>query len=109
MNVPLYIGELAPAKYRGRMIAFNNMIVTFGQLIASAIGVGFAHVKGEGWRATVGIGAFSAITLGIMLFWCPESRRQLVAHGRFEEAERVLTEDLPYFNGNSTSSEDQID
>ena len=50
MVVPLYIGELAPAKYRGRMIAFNNMSVTFGQLIASAIGAGLAEVKREGWR-----------------------------------------------------------
>jgi MFS transporter, SP family, solute carrier family 2 (myo-inositol transporter), member 13 len=33
MIVPLYIGELAPAKYRGRMIAFNNMSVTFGQMV----------------------------------------------------------------------------
>ena len=101
MIVPLYIGELAPAKYRGRMIAFNNMSVTFGQLIASAIGAGFAHVKGEGWRATVGIGAFPAIALAIMLMWCPESPRQLVAHGRYEEAERVLLRIYP------TSTEDQ--
>ena len=53
MIVPLYIGELAPAKYRGRMIAFNNMSVTFGQLVASAIGAGMAQVHGPGWRGTV--------------------------------------------------------
>ncbi|KAI5360262.1 putative major facilitator, sugar transporter, major facilitator superfamily [Septoria linicola] len=45
MIVPLYIGELAPTKYRGRMVAFNNMSVTFGQLIASAIGAGLAEVS----------------------------------------------------------------
>lgn len=72
------------------MIAFNNMSVTFGQLVASAIGAGLAHVPGEGWRGTVGIGAFPAIALACMLLWCPESPRQLVAHGRIEEAERVL-------------------
>lgn len=95
MIVPLYIGELAPAKYRGRMVAFNNMSVTFGQLIASAIGAGLAEVRGEGWRGTVGIGAFPAIALGIMLFWCPESPRQLVAHGRTEEAAVVLLKIYP--------------
>ncbi len=26
------IGEIAPAKYRGRMIAFSNCSVTFGQV-----------------------------------------------------------------------------
>ncbi|KAF1971479.1 general substrate transporter [Bimuria novae-zelandiae CBS 107.79] len=90
MICPLYISELAPAKYRGRMVAFNNMSVTFGQLFASALGAGFAHVKGEGWRATVGIGALPAILLGGLLFTCPESPRQLVAHGNLEQAEQVL-------------------
>lgn len=90
MIVPMYIGELAPAKYRGRMIAFNNMSVTFGQLIASAIGAGLAEVPNDGWRGTVGIGAVPALALAAMLFWCPESPRQLVAHGKVEEAERVL-------------------
>jgi MFS transporter, SP family, solute carrier family 2 (myo-inositol transporter), member 13 len=84
------VGELAPAKYRGRMIAFNNMSVTFGQLIASAIGAGFAHMHGEGWRATVGIGAAPPIALAALLFLCPESPRQLVAHGRLDEADAVL-------------------
>lgn len=32
MIVPLYIGELASAIYRGRMVAFINMSVTFRQL-----------------------------------------------------------------------------
>lgn len=90
MIVPLYIGELAPAKYRGRMIAFNNMSVTFGQFLASCLGAGFAQLKGEGWRATVGIGAAPAILLAGLLFLCPESPRQLVAHGKTEEADRVL-------------------
>lgn len=29
MVVPLYISELAPAKYRGRMIAFNNVCTSY--------------------------------------------------------------------------------
>lgn len=95
MVVPLYIGELAPAKYRGRMIAFNNMSVTFGQLVASAIGAGLATVKGEGWRGTVAIGASPAIALAIMLLWCPESPRQLVAHGKLDQAEDVLLRIYP--------------
>jgi len=90
MIVPLYIGELAPAKYRGRMIAFNNMSVTFGQLVASALGAGFQHVGKDGWRATVAIGAGPAIALAGLLFMCPESPRQLVAHGHREQADRVL-------------------
>ncbi|KAJ8114786.1 hypothetical protein OPT61_g3411 [Boeremia exigua] len=104
MVVPLYISELAPAKYRGRMIAFNNMSVTFGQFMASGIGAGFAQVGGENsqaWRATVGIGAVPAILLAGLLFMVPESPRQLVARGKTDEASVVLTRIYP------TSTEEQ--
>jgi SP family myo-inositol transporter-like MFS transporter 13 len=104
MVVPLYISELAPAKYRGRMIAFNNMSVTFGQFLASSIGAGFAQVGGENsqaWRATVGIGAAPAIILAGLLTLCPESPRQLVTHGKVDEASVVLTRIYP------TSTEEQ--
>ena len=89
------VGELAPAQYRGRMVAFNNMSVTFGQLVASAIGAGFAEVKGEAWRATVGIGAAPALLLAGLLVLCPESPRQLVSHGKLEAADAVLTRIYP--------------
>lgn len=105
MIVPLYISELAPAQYRGRMIAFNNMSVTFGQFLASGIGAGFAQVgnpsSSQAWRATVGIGAAPAILLACLLTLCPESPRQLVAHGKVDEASLVLTRIYP------TSTEEQ--
>ncbi|CAI7602564.1 unnamed protein product [Penicillium bialowiezense] len=95
MIVPMYIGEIAPAQYRGRMVAFNNMSVTFGQLLASAVGAGLAHVNGEGWRATVGIGAAPALALAVLLFFCPESPRQLVSHGNIIAADVVLRRIYP--------------
>lgn len=82
-------------RYRGRMVAFNNMSVTLGQLIASGIGAGFAHVKGDGWRATVAIGGAPPIILAVLLYFCPESPRQLVAHGRMELAEACLLKIYP--------------
>lgn len=83
------------------MVAFNNMSVTFGQLLASALGAGFAQVKGEGWRATVGIGAAPALLLAGLLVFCPESPRQLVSHGNHEAANSVLLRIYP------TSTEEQ--
>jgi SP family myo-inositol transporter-like MFS transporter 13 len=83
------------------MVAFNNMSVTFGQLVASSLGAAFSTVPGESWRATVGIGAAPAILLACMLFWCPESPRQLVSHGKMAEADKVLLRLYP------TSSEIQ--
>lgn len=77
------------------MVAFNNMSVTFGQLVASALGAGFAQVQGEGWRATVGIGAAPAIILAVLLVFCPESPRQLVSHGHRTAADAVLLRIYP--------------
>jgi SP family myo-inositol transporter-like MFS transporter 13 len=80
------------------------MSVTFGQLLASAIGAGFAQVGGansQAWRATVGIGAAPAILLAGLLTTVPESPRQLVAHGKVDEASVVLTRIYP------TSTEQQ--
>lgn len=50
------------------MVAFNNMRVTFGQLLAGVPGAGFVQVKGDGWRATVRIGAVPAIALAELIF-----------------------------------------
>lgn len=49
----------------------------------------------HGWRYMVGIGGVPSIILGILLFWCPESPRQLMYHGRREECERVLRRIYP--------------
>ncbi|OMP85138.1 Myo-inositol transporter 1 [Diplodia seriata] len=77
MIIPLYIGELAPAKYRGR----KHIILTTTDLYQ--------------WRYTVGIGAAPAILLALMLPKCPESARQLIAHGKLDEAAVVIRKIFP--------------
>ena len=95
MIVPLYIAEVAPAKYRGRMIGLDNMSITGGQLISYGIGAGLAHTN-HGWRVMVGLGAVPAIILCCLLPFCPESPRQLVYHGKIEEAESVIRRIFPH-------------
>ncbi|KAJ4293380.1 hypothetical protein N0V90_008663 [Kalmusia sp. IMI 367209] len=89
MIAPLYIAEIAPTKYRGRMIGLNNMSITGGQVISYAIGAGFAHVP-NGWRYMVGLGGVPSIVLACMLPFCPESPRQLIFRGREDEAKKVF-------------------
>ncbi|CCF36464.1 myo-inositol transporter [Colletotrichum higginsianum] len=95
MIIPLYIGELAPAKHRGRMIAFDNMSVTFGQLVSYALGAGFTEVP-HGWRYMVAVGGVPPIVLAFLLPKCPESPRQLISHGKLEEAARVIKRVYPH-------------
>ncbi|KAJ5105075.1 hypothetical protein NUU61_002422 [Penicillium alfredii] len=94
MIVPLYIAEVAPAKYRGRMISLDNLSITGGQLISYGIGAAFASVS-NGWRYMAGLGAVPAIVLCFLLPFCPESPRQLVYHNKQDEAARVIAKIFP--------------
>jgi len=49
-------------------------MITFGAVIAYAIGAGFFHVK-SGWRWMVGLGAVPAAIQFLLLFLLPESRK----------------------------------
>ncbi|KAI0195392.1 myo-inositol transporter [Xylaria flabelliformis] len=95
MIVPLYIGEISVAKYRGRMVALNNVSVTFGQLISYVLGAGFVHVS-HGWRYMVAIGGVPPMLLAVLLIGCPESPRLLVMHQKIEQAKKALTSLYPY-------------
>ncbi|KAH8898307.1 MFS sugar transporter [Thozetella sp. PMI_491] len=90
MIVPLYLAEIAPTRYRGRMIGLNNTSVTGGQVISYAIGAAFANVP-NGWRYMVGLGGLPSVVLACLLRFCPESPRQLVYHGKIEEARAVIS------------------
>ena len=70
---PLYIQELSPTKLRGRMVVLNNAMITFGQVVAYAIGAGFETMNG-GWRWMIGLGAVPAGLQILSLFFLPESR-----------------------------------
>ncbi|KAI5803850.1 general substrate transporter [Geopyxis carbonaria] len=94
MIVPLYISEIAPAKYRGRMIALNNVCITGGQVVSYAVGAGFASMN-HGWRYDVGLGGVPSIILACLLPLLPESPRQLIWHGKSEEATNVITRIYP--------------
>ncbi|KAJ5763090.1 hypothetical protein N7533_001771 [Penicillium manginii] len=94
MIVPLYIAEVAPAKYRGRMISLDNLSITTGQLVSYGIGAAFANVN-EGWRYMAAIGAVPAVILCFLLPFCPESPRQLIYHKKRDEAAKVIARIFP--------------
>ncbi|PYI15549.1 myo-inositol transporter [Aspergillus violaceofuscus CBS 115571] len=107
MIVPLYIGEMAPARYRGRMIVFDNICVTFGQLISYALGAAFTNVS-QGWRYTIAIGAVPAVALAATMPLCPETPRQLVSHGRDEEAKKVIAQIFPRATNRQVAAKIQV-
>jgi sugar porter (SP) family MFS transporter len=92
---PLYIGESAPARWRGRLVALNQLAIVFGMLLIYLVNYRI-HLNGTldwnrnmGWRWMFASGILpSALLLGL-LFVVPETARFLLMRGRREEAERI--------------------
>ena len=93
--VPLYIGELAPTKQRGALTTINVVAITLGQVLAYAVGAGFAHVN-SGWRYLVAFGAGPAVLQLAVMHYLPESPRYLLRTGQPERAQAVLERIYPY-------------
>jgi len=89
---PMYIAEIAPAKWRGRLVGLFQFNVVFGILLAylsnyllGTMGFGAAE-----WRWKLGVTAVPAAFFFLMLFGIPRSPRWLVKKGRNDEAREVL-------------------
>jgi SP family arabinose:H+ symporter-like MFS transporter len=89
---PMYIAEIAPAKWRGRLVGFFQFNVVFGILAAylSNYVVGSFALGTEEWRWKLGVAAIPAAGFLLMLFTIPRSPRWLAKKGRVEEAREVL-------------------
>ncbi|ORZ21007.1 major facilitator superfamily domain-containing protein [Lobosporangium transversale] len=87
--VPLYIGELAPSAYRGRLVTMNVLMITGGQLIAYLVSSALTD-KTNGWRWMMAISGFPALLQLVTLPFLPESPRYLVKKGNIAGAKAVL-------------------
>jgi sugar porter (SP) family MFS transporter len=89
---PMYIAEIAPAKFRGRLVGFFQFNVVFGILLAyfSNYVIGLGKFGAAEWRWMLGVTAVPAGLFFLMLFTIPRSPRWLVKKGRTEEARSVL-------------------
>ena len=89
---PMYIAEISPAKYRGRLVAVTQFNIVLGMLLAffSNYLIVEMNLGAVEWRWMFSVEAFPAITFFFLLFFIPFSPRWLVANKRIEEAKQVL-------------------
>lgn len=89
---PMYIAEISPAKWRGRLVGFFQFNVVLGILLAflSNYLIGTVGLGATEWRWKLGISGLPAIFFLAMLFGIPRSPRWLAKKGRVDEARDVL-------------------
>jgi sugar porter (SP) family MFS transporter len=86
---PMYIAELVPARIRGGVVSFNQLMVTLGILVAYIVDWGFAGFSNN-WRWMFGVAAIPGAALAIGMYFMPFSPRWLVEKGRDDDAREVL-------------------
>src|SRR5437016_4232055 len=81
---PMYIAEIAPAKWRGRLVGFFQFNVVLGILLAylSNYAIGTFQLGATEWRWKLGISVLPAVFFLAMLFGIPRSPRWLAKKGR---------------------------
>lgn len=103
---PMYIAELAPAQYRGKLVSLNQLTIVVGILLAQVVNWLIAKPvapdatpfqilnswNGQvGWRWMFGVTAIPSVLFFISMFLLPESPRWLAKSGAHERARRVLS------------------
>jgi sugar porter (SP) family MFS transporter len=89
---PMYIAEIAPPDWRGRLVGFFQVNIVVGILLAyiSNAVIGSMHLGVNDWRWMFGTSGIPAVLFLITLFIIPRSPRWLVTQSNLDEALEVL-------------------
>jgi len=83
---PMYISEIAPPRYRGRLAGMFQFNIVFGILIAFVSNALLAGMGENAWRWMLGVAAFPSLLYAVFCFGLPESPRWLLSRKGDREA-----------------------
>jgi MFS transporter, SP family, arabinose:H+ symporter len=89
---PVYIAEISPGKWRGRLVGMFQINIVVGVLLAylSNYLIARAGFGATEWRWMLGVAGIPAALFLGLLFRIPQSPRGLVMQNRIQEAHAVL-------------------
>ena len=96
---PLYISEIAPPAYRGRLAGLFQFNIVFGIIIAFLSNYLLRGVGENAWRWMLGVAAFPSVIYSALCLGLPESPRWLLGRKQDREAGvkvlQLITPDVP--------------
>lgn len=93
---PTYIGEIAPAHIRGRLVSWYQFAIIFGQLVVYIVNWSIANgqtsewIIDRGWRYMFASETIPALLFFALLFLVPETPRFLVSRKEDDRAFNIL-------------------
>lgn len=100
---PMFISEIAPPKYRGRLTGMFQFNIVFGILIAFLSNSLLGDIGENSWRWMLGVQAFPAFLFTLLCIGLPESPRWLIVRKNdFNAGLTVLKKTSP------SSSEEEV-
>lgn len=87
---PVYIAEISPTAFRGRMVSFYQLAIVSGLLLAYLADYLLLGTGSDNWRWMFSSQAVPALLFFTGLFFVAESPRWLVGRGRLTQALKVL-------------------
>ena len=87
---PAYISEIAPAKDRGKLVAFYQFNIVLGILLAFLSNYLLSDFGENSWRWMMGVQAIPSVIYTLFVFSIPESPRWLLSKSRNSDAQKVL-------------------
>ena len=88
--VPAYVSEIAPAKYRGRLVATYQFQIVFGILAAFLSNYLISDSGENDWRFMLGVVAVPSAIFLLLVFSVPESPRWLLLEKNNDQAARSI-------------------
>jgi sugar porter (SP) family MFS transporter len=86
VDAPLYISEIAPPAYRGRLAGMFQFNIVFGIIVSFALNYLLKELGENSWRWMLGVAAFPSVVYTVLCLFIPESPRWLLSWKRDREA-----------------------
>jgi len=89
---PMYISEISPPKYRGRLTVTFQLAIVTGILVAFFTDYLLINTGDNNWRWMFMTEGIPSLVFFILLFYVGQSPRWLVKNGELEKAKAVISE-----------------